>query len=46
MRRLPVYLLIDTSESMVGSAIESVRDGLSAMLVALRKIRMPSKWGH
>ena len=37
MRRLPVYLLIDTSESMVGSAIESVRDGLSAMLVALRK---------
>lgn len=37
MRRLPVYLLIDTSELMVGSAIESVRDGLSAMLVALRK---------
>lgn len=37
MRRLPVYLLIDTSESMVGSAIESVRAGLSAMLSALRK---------
>lgn len=37
MRRLPVYLLIDTSESMVGPAIESVRTGLSAMLAALRK---------
>ena len=37
MRRLPVYLLIDTSESMVGPAIESVRAGLVAMLGALRK---------
>lgn len=37
MRRLPVYLLIDTSESMIGPAIESVRSGLSAMLAALRK---------
>ena len=37
MRRLPVYLLIDTSESMVGTAIESVRTGLSAMLSALRQ---------
>lgn len=37
MRRLPVYLLIDTSESMVGPAIESVRTGLAAMLSALRK---------
>lgn len=37
MRRLPVYLLIDTSESMVGPAIESVRAGLGAMLSALRK---------
>ena len=37
MRRLPIYLLIDTSESMVGSAIESVRTGLGAMLAALRK---------
>lgn len=37
MRRLPVYLLIDTSESMVGAAIESVRTGLGAMLAALRK---------
>lgn len=37
MRRLPVYLLIDTSESMAGLAIESVQTGLSAMLAALRK---------
>ena len=37
MRRLPVYLLIDTSESMVGPAIESVRTGLNSMLLALRK---------
>lgn len=37
MRRLPVYLLLDTSESMVGSAIESVWTGLSTMLSALRK---------
>jgi len=37
MRRLPVYLLIDTSESMVGPAIEAVQNGLGAMLNALRK---------
>ena len=37
MRRLPVYLLIDTSESMVGPALESVQTGLRAMLSALRK---------
>lgn len=37
MRRLPVYLLLDTSESMVGPAIESVRSGLNSMLAALRK---------
>jgi len=37
MRRLPIYLLVDTSESMVGPAIESVRTGLGAMLSALRK---------
>ena len=28
MRRLPVYLLVDTSGSMMGEAIESVRNGL------------------
>jgi len=37
MRRLPVYLLVDTSESMVGTAIESVQSGLGVMMRALRK---------
>ncbi len=36
VRRLPVYLLIDCSESMIGSGIESVRRGLSTMLARLR----------
>lgn len=36
MRRLPVYLLIDTSGSMVGEPIESVKVGLDAMLSSLR----------
>ena len=36
MRRLPVYLLIDTSGSMVGEPIESVKVGLDAMLSTLR----------
>ena len=35
MRRLPVYLLVDTSGSMHGEAIESVRNGLQVMLSAL-----------
>ncbi|MCL2742441.1 MAG: VWA domain-containing protein [Planctomycetaceae bacterium] len=37
MRRLPIYLVLDTSESMVGEPIESVENGLVAMLGALRK---------
>lgn len=36
MRRLPVYLLIDTSGSMNGEPIESVRVGLDAMVDSLR----------
>ena len=36
MRRLPVYLLIDTSGSMTGEPIESVKVGLEAMLSSLR----------
>jgi len=36
MRRLPVYLLIDTSGSMKGEPIESVKVGLDAMLASLR----------
>lgn len=35
-RRLPVYLLIDCSESMIGGGIEAVRAGISAMLSKLR----------
>lgn len=37
MRRLPVYLLLDTSGSMTGEPIESVKSGISAMLAALRQ---------
>lgn len=36
MRRLPVYLLIDTSGSMNGEPIESVRVGLDAMVDSLK----------
>jgi uncharacterized protein YegL len=35
-RRLPVYLLIDTSGSMRGSSIESVKVGLQSLLTSLR----------
>ena len=37
MRRLPVYLLIDTSGSMRGEAIASVNVGLNALISSLRK---------
>lgn len=37
MRRLPVYILIDTSGSMKGEPIESVKVGLQAMLSSLRQ---------
>lgn len=36
MRRLPVYILIDTSGSMKGEPIESVKVGLSDMIASLR----------
>lgn len=36
-RRLPVYLLIDTSGSMKGEPIESVKVGLEAMVSSLRQ---------
>jgi uncharacterized protein YegL len=36
MRRLPVYILIDTSGSMRGEPIESVKVGLSDMIASLR----------
>lgn len=37
MRRLPVYLLIDTSSSMQGEAIEAVRNGIQVLVSALRQ---------
>lgn len=36
-RRLPVYILIDTSGSMKGEPIESVKVGLEAMVTSLRQ---------
>ena len=36
-RRLPVYLLIDTSGSMRGEAIQAVNVGLQALVSALRQ---------
>ncbi len=36
MRQLPVYLLIDTSGSMKGEPIESVKVGLDAMVASLK----------
>lgn len=37
MRRLPVYILIDTSESMIGDALDSAQSGLALMLSTLRR---------
>lgn len=37
MRRLPVYLLLDTSGSMKGEPIEAVNTGVRAMINALRQ---------
>ncbi len=37
MRRLPVYLLFDTSGSMRGEPIESVKVGLESMVASLRQ---------
>ncbi len=37
MRRLPVYILIDTSGSMVGEPIQSVITGLQTMVATLRQ---------
>ncbi len=43
MRRLPVYLVIDTSGSMRGESIHSVNVGIQAMLSALRRSLRPRK---
>ncbi len=37
MRRLPIYILLDTSGSMRGEPIEAVKVGLQALLNSLRK---------
>jgi len=37
MRRLPVYILVDTSGSMRGEPINAVNSGLQAMLSAMRQ---------
>jgi len=37
MRRLPVYLLLDTSGSMSGEPIESVKNGVQVMISSLRQ---------
>ena len=37
MRRLPVYLLLDTSESMTGEPIEAVKNGVQMMIHSLRQ---------
>ena len=37
MRRLPVYLLLDTSGSMTGEPIESVKNGVQTLLSTLRR---------
>jgi uncharacterized protein YegL len=36
MRRLPIYLLVDCSESMAGEAIRLVEEGLGAIVSSLR----------
>ena len=36
MRRLPIYFLIDVSESMVGEPIEQVQDGMADIIRELR----------
>ena len=36
MRRLPIYFLIDISESMVGEPIQQVEEGLSMIIKELK----------
>ncbi|MDB5013594.1 MAG: von Willebrand factor type [Daejeonella sp.] len=37
MRRLPVYLLLDTSGSMMGEPIEALKNGVQVMISSLRQ---------
>ena len=43
MRRLPIYFLIDVSESMVGEPIEQVQEGIATIVKELKKLRYCSK---
>jgi uncharacterized protein YegL len=36
MRRLPIYFLIDVSESLVGEPLEQVQDGIATIIKELR----------
>ncbi|MDR2198745.1 MAG: VWA domain-containing protein [Deltaproteobacteria bacterium] len=46
MRRLPIYIIIDTSGSMRGEPIESVKTGLKALLSGLRRDPHASETAH
>lgn len=37
MRRLPVYLVVDSSESMIGPPIEAINRGIESMVAGLKK---------
>ena len=37
MRKLPVYLLLDTSGSMYGEPIEAVKNGVQVLVSTLRQ---------
>jgi uncharacterized protein YegL len=37
MRRLPIYFLIDISESMVGDQIQQVEEGMAQIITAIKK---------
>ncbi len=41
MRRLPIYFLVDISESMVGEPIEQVQEGIADIIRDLKKIPIP-----
>jgi uncharacterized protein YegL len=46
MRRLPVYLLLDTSGSMTGEPIESLRNGVQLLVSTLRQSPQAIETAH
>jgi uncharacterized protein YegL len=46
MRRLPIYILIDTSGSMRGEPIQSVKHGLKSLVSGLRRDPHASETAH